>query len=48
MELNDLLIERLIKYPESVFNKFNAHSEHKDKNFNEIKIFASIFRKKFL
>ena len=23
MELNDLLIERLIKYPESVFNKFN-------------------------
>jgi|TARA_B100001964_G_scaffold29822_1_gene30652 ubiquinone/menaquinone biosynthesis C-methylase UbiE len=31
-----------------VFNKFNAHSEHKDKKFNEIKIFASIFRKKFL
>jgi len=26
---------------------FNAHGEHKDKKFNEIKIFASIFRKKF-
>ncbi len=30
-----------------VFNEFNAHGEHKDKKFNEIKIFASIFRKKF-
>ena len=30
-----------------IFNKFNAHGEHKDKKFSEIKIFASIFRKKF-
>ena len=29
-----------------IFNKFNAHGEHKDKKFSEIKIFASIFRKK--
>ena len=28
-----------------IFNKFNAHGEHKDKKFSEIKIFASIFRK---
>ena len=30
-----------------IFNKFNAHGKHKDKKFSEIKIFASIFRKKF-
>ena len=30
-----------------IFNKFNAHGKHKDKKFREIKIFASIFRKKF-
>ena len=30
-----------------IFNKFNAHGEHNDKKFSEIKIFASIFRKKF-
>ena len=29
-----------------IFNKFNAHGDHKDKKFSEIKIFASIFRKK--
>ena len=29
------------------FNKFNAHGKHKDKKISEIKIFASIFRKKF-
>jgi len=29
-----------------IFNKYNAHGEHKDKKFSEIKIFASIFRKK--
>ena len=30
-----------------VFNEFNAHGKHKDKKFSEIKIFATIFRKKF-
>ena len=30
-----------------VFNEFKAHGEHKDKKFGEIKLFASIFRKKF-
>jgi len=30
-----------------IFNKFNAHGEHKDKKFSEIKIFAAIFRKKY-
>ena len=29
-----------------VFNVFNAHGNHKDKKFSEIKIFATIFRKK--
>ena len=29
-----------------VFNEFNAHGEHKDEKFGEIKLFASIFRKK--
>ena len=40
-----LKIKNKISSP--VFNEFNAHGEHKDKKFNEIKIFASIFRKKF-
>ena len=40
-----LKIKNKISAP--IFNKFNAHGEHKDKKFNEIKIFASIFRKKF-
>jgi len=39
-----LKIKNKISSP--VFNEFNAHGEHKDKKFNEIKIFASIFRKK--
>ena len=30
-----------------VFNEFNAHGKHKDKKFSKIKIFATIFRKKF-
>ena len=30
-----------------IFNKFNAHGEHKDEKFSNIKLFASIFRKKF-
>ena len=30
-----------------IFNKFNAHGEHKDKKFSEIILLASIFRKKF-
>ena len=30
-----------------IFNEFKAHGEHKDKKFGEIKLFASIFRKKF-
>ena len=29
-----------------IFNEFKAHGEHKDKKFSEIKLFASIFRKK--
>ena len=40
-----LRIKNKISSP--IFNEFNAHGEHKDKKFNEIKIFASIFRKKF-
>ena len=39
-----LRIKNSISAP--IFNKFNAHGEHKDKKFSEIKIFASIFRKK--
>ena len=30
-----------------IFSEFKAHGEHKDKKFGEIKLFASIFRKKF-
>ena len=40
-----LKIKNSISSP--VFKKFNAHGKHKDKKFNEIIIFASIFRKKF-
>ncbi len=40
-----LRIKNTISSP--IFNEFNAHGEHKDKKFNEIIIFASIFRKKF-
>jgi ubiquinone/menaquinone biosynthesis C-methylase UbiE len=40
-----LRIKNKISSP--IFNEFNAHGEHKDKKFNEIIIFASIFRKKF-
>jgi ubiquinone/menaquinone biosynthesis C-methylase UbiE len=40
-----LIIKNKISSP--IFNEFNAHGEHKDKKFNEIIIFASIFRKKF-
>jgi ubiquinone/menaquinone biosynthesis C-methylase UbiE len=39
------IIKNKISSP--IFNEFNAHGEHKDKKFNEIIIFASIFRKKF-
>ena len=41
-----LEIKNYISTP--IFNKFNAHGNHKDKKFREIKIFASIFRKKLL
>jgi len=40
-----LRIKKNISSP--IFNKFNAHGKHKDKKFSEIKIFASIFRKKY-
>ena len=40
-----LRIKNNISFPE--FNKFKAHGNNKDKNFSEVKIFASIFRKKF-
>ena len=40
-----LRIKNKISVP--IFKKFNAHGEHKDKKFSEIKILASIFRKKF-
>ena len=40
-----LRIKNKISSP--IFIEFNAHGEHKDKKFKEIKIFASIFRKKF-
>ena len=39
-----LEIKNKISYP--IFKEYNAHGAHKDKKFNEIKIFASIFRKK--
>ena len=37
-------IKNSISIPE--FNEFKAHGNNKDENFSEIKIFASIFRKK--
>ncbi len=40
-----LRIKNNISVP--IFKKFNAHGKHKDKKFSKIKIFASIFRKKF-
>ena len=39
-----LKIKNSISVP--IFNEFNAHDEHKDKKFNNIKLLASIFRKK--
>tara|TARA_Y100000590_G_scaffold282180_1_gene317411 strand:- start:442 stop:1080 length:639 start_codon:yes stop_codon:yes gene_type:complete len=39
-----LKIKNKISSP--IFKEFNAHAENKNKKFNEIKIFASIFRKK--
>jgi hypothetical protein len=30
-----------------MFNEFKAHGNNKDENFSEIKILASIFRKKW-
>ena len=38
-------IEIKNKISSLVFKEFNAHGEHKNKKFNEVKIFASIFRK---
>ena len=37
-------IKNMISTPK--FNEFKAHGNNKDKNFNKIKLFASIFRKK--
>ena len=34
------------KISSPLFKKFNAHSEHENKIFNEVKIIAAIFRKK--
>jgi len=39
-----LKIKNNISIP--IFNEFNAHDEHKDEKFNDIKLLASIFRKK--
>ena len=39
-----LKIKNSISVP--IFNKFNAHDKHKDEKFSDIKLFASIFRKK--
>ena len=39
-----LKIKNKISSP--LFKEFNAHGKNKNKKFNEIKIFASIFRKK--
>ena len=33
------------KISSPIFREFNAHAENKDNQFNEVKIFASIFRK---
>ena len=38
-------IKNMISKP--IFNEFKAHGNNKDENFSKIKIFASIFRKKF-
>ena len=40
-----LKIKNNISVP--IFNEFNAHDKNKDKKFNDIKLFASIFRKKY-
>ena len=40
-----LKIKNSISVP--IFYEFKVHGKNKDKNFNEIKVFASIFRKKF-
>ena len=40
-----LRIKNSISLP--VFNEFKAHGEHEDEKLGEIKLFASIFRKKF-
>ena len=42
---NFLKIKNSISVP--IMNEFNAHDEHKNKEFSDIKLFASIFRKKF-
>ena len=39
-----LTIKNKISSP--IFKKFNAHGNHKNKTYNEVKIIASIFRKK--
>ena len=39
-----LKIKNSISVP--IFNEFNAHDVHKDEKFNDIKLLASIFRKK--
>ena len=43
-------IEKFLKIKNKIssplFKEFNAHGKNKNKKFNEIKIFASIFRKK--
>ncbi len=40
-----LKIKNSISVP--IFHEFKVHGNNKDKNFNEIKVLASIFRKKF-
>ena len=39
------IMENRISIP--IFHEFKVHGKNKDKKFNEIKVFSSIFRKKF-
>ena len=44
LENKFLKIKNCISAP--MLNKFNAHGKNKDEKYDEIKIYASIFRKK--
>ena len=44
-DLGHLRIKKNITTP--LFKEYNAHGDKKNEKFNEIKLFASIFRKKY-